>query len=343
VSELSLAGDVTVKPSTHVAHLVGEYPCDQNGRPLEKIRHGSNRQLLGENLVIDHSFSSKPLSGSYKDYYEKMTAYVAILSSPAQLIDPSATARAYNPVPADEPDSVFKYIDTASSRAGVGVATSKLELRRVAIVGVGGTGSYVLDLVAKTPVKEIHLFDGDRFFQHNAFRSPGAPSIDQLRLATTKAKYFAEQYSPMRNGVIPHEYNITASNVGELQGMDFVFACIHGGDTKRHIVEALEARDIPFVDTGIGVELVDTSLRGVVRVTTSSRQKRDHFRSRVSFAEAGNDEYERNIQIADLNSLNAALAVIKWKKLFGFYFDHQNEHQSTYAVSSNSLVDDDRV
>jgi hypothetical protein len=39
----------------------------------------------------------------------------------------------------------------------------KLELGKIAIIGLGGTGSYVLDLAAKTPVKEIHLFDGDKF------------------------------------------------------------------------------------------------------------------------------------------------------------------------------------
>ena len=93
----------------------------------------------------------------------------------------------------------------------------------------------------------------------------------------------------------------------------------------------------------MGVELVETSLRGVLRVTTSTPQKRDHFRGRVSFAEAANDDYERNIQIADLNAMNAALAVIKWKKLFAFYFDHLNEHHTTYAVTSNNLVDEDRT
>jgi len=79
----------------------------------------------------------------------------------------------------DEDESVFKYIDTASSRAGINVPTQKLELARIAIVGVGGTGSYVLDLVAKTPVKEIHLFDGDVFLSHNAFRAPSAASSDE--------------------------------------------------------------------------------------------------------------------------------------------------------------------
>jgi hypothetical protein len=196
-------------------------------------------------------------------------------------------------------------------------------------------------LVAKTAVKEIHLFDGDRFLQHNAFRAPGAPSIEELRSAGTKARYWAGRYAPMRNGIVPHEYHVDDSNVAELQQMDFVFITIDSGDAKRLIVENLEAFNIPFIDTGMGVELVETSLRGVLRVTTSTSHKRDHFRARVSFAETANDDYERNIQIADLNALNAALAVIKWKKLSGFYFDHLNEHHTTYAVTSNNLVDED--
>ena len=78
----------------------------------------------------------------------------------------------------EQPETPFNYIDTASSRAEIDVVTAKLaKLKRIAIVGLGGTGSYVLDLVAKTPVWEIHLYDGDAFLQHNAFRSPGAPTL----------------------------------------------------------------------------------------------------------------------------------------------------------------------
>ena len=80
----------------------------------------------------------------------------------------------------------FRYMDTASGRAGIGAISEQLATGPVAIVGLGGTGSYILDLVAKTPVREIHLFDGDRFGQHNAFRSPGAPHIDTLRQTPPK-------------------------------------------------------------------------------------------------------------------------------------------------------------
>ena len=102
-------------------------------------------------------------SGFYENYYDKVTQYVTLLSGYAQKIEPGATAKTFRPVAAAaEEETVFKYIDTASTRAEIGAVTAKLAtVKKVAIVGLGGTGSYVLDLVAKTPVGEIHLFDGD--------------------------------------------------------------------------------------------------------------------------------------------------------------------------------------
>lgn len=62
----------------------------------------------------------------------------------------------------------------------------------------------------------------------------------------------------------------------------------------------------------------------------------------MSFADNDSDNpYDKNIQVADLNALNAALAVIKWKKLCGFYQDLEKEHNTTYTTSSNLLTSDD--
>ncbi len=342
VSTLTLAGDVTATPDTHVVMFAGAYPCDKDGTELEKIRHES-RQQLAENLTIQHSFSSKPVGGGYKNYYEKMTTYVAIFLGPAQAIEPNATAQTFPVIPAPEDEGVFQYIDTASSRAGINMANKKLALAKVAIIGLGGTGSYVLDLVAKTPVKEIHLFDGDTLLSHNAFRSPGAASVEELQSQPKKVTYLKNMYSKMHRGVVAHSYYIDTSNMDELQGTDFVFVCIDAGDAKKWIVESLEKPGVPFIDVGMGVELVEDSLRGILRVTTSTTERRQHFRHRVSLADAGHHaDYDHNIQIADLNALNAALAVIKWKKLYGFYLDFEMEHNSTYTIDSNMLLSEDQ-
>ncbi|MGO9047784.1 MAG: hypothetical protein ACLQFW_13010 [Xanthobacteraceae bacterium] len=62
---------------------------------------------------------------------------------------------------------------------------------------------------------------------------------------------------------------------------------------------------------------------------------------RISFVGDDNDLYAQNIQIADLNALNAALAVVKWKKLCGFYADLRKEHFSTYTIDGNALTNED--
>jgi len=92
------------------------------------------------------------------------------------------------------------------------------------------------------------------------------------------------------------------------------------------------------------VQEVGGALLGILRVTTSTRERRDHVRAgRIPFTDgAVNNDYSRNIQIADLNALNAALAVIKWKKLFGFYLDLDREHHSTYTIDGNMLTNDHR-
>ena len=223
--------------------------------------------------------------------------------------------------------------------------TRKLALGKVAIVGLGGTGSYVLDLVAKTPVREIHLFDGDVFLQHNAFRSPGAPSIAELRDKPAKASFFKEEYSKMHRGIIDHPFFVDADNVVELQDMDFVFLCMDSGEAKQIIIEHLERFDRSFVDVGMGINMNGDSLGGILRVTTSTMKARNHVRTRVSLVDAGEvrNEYDSNIQVADLNALNAALAVMKWKKLFGFYRDFKHEHHCTFTIDGNLLLSEDRL
>jgi hypothetical protein len=274
-----------------------------------------------------------------------MTTYCSIISSHAQAIDPRATPMMFPVVPPDaDDDSVFNYVDTASSRAGIAAINAKLALGKVAIVGLGGTGSYVLDLLAKTPAKQIHIFDGDRFLQHNAFRAPGAPSAKELRGAPPKVCHFRDLYSRMRRNIFAHDAYIDRSNVDQLKEMDFVFLCLEGPG-KRLVVQKLEEFGVPFVDVGMGVYQVGDSLAGVLRVTTSTAGSHTPLvaRNRIPLSDnAEDDAYSQNIQIADLNALNAALAVIRWKKMFGFYLDLEDEHHSTYTLDGNTLTNEDR-
>jgi len=345
VSDLtSIAGDKTVGPiGQHVAHFIGEHPCNSDGSLITGIQNVSKNITLTNEITINHSFSNKPLSG-YKDYYEKMVTYITIISSQAKAIDNSVSEKPLTVINFDDKESVFNYLDTNSGKAKINVISSKLEGQKVAIIGLGGTGSYVLDMIAKTPVLEIHLFDGDIFLQHNAFRSPGAPSIEKLYEIFKKTDYFHQVYSKMRKNILSHNYYLTPSNISELSEMDFVFICIDKGDIKKLIVEHLIEKNITFIDVGMGVLKVDDFLIGHLRVTTCTANKRGHIKDRISFSEKGADnDYSTNIQIAELNALNAAFAVIKWKKLFNFYQDLSKEFNTTYSINDGILINEDNI
>lgn len=345
---LALRDDVTTQPGDHTIYFDGEYPCDENGRPIEGIRCDSNPITFGDGLSARHRFSAKPQpAGNYANFYDKVVTYAALLSGPAQSIDPAVRPNPGGFVGADEgDDSVFKYLDTASPKAEITAVTAKLELRKIVIIGLGGTGGYVFDLVAKTPVEEIHLYDGDIFEQHNAFRAPGAASGEDLTAEHKKVAYFEAIYSKMRRGIFAHPEYVDATNVDQLRDADFVFICIDDGPSKALILEKLEEFDRPFIDVGMGIFLQDGGLSGILRTTTSTPAMRDHVRSkkRISLSAGdGDNEYDKNIQVADLNALNAVMAVIKWKKLFGFYIDLDREHHSTYTIDGNEIDNDDRV
>jgi hypothetical protein len=344
---LDLAGETTTPPESHVIYFVGDLPCDENGSALPGVSANTN-VALGEDLAPNHQISRKPTTGpnpgKYADYYEKIKTYIAIICSPAQAIDHSVTPYTRPVVvPEEDDDSVFNYLDTAATKAGIVAANHKLEGPKIAIIGVGGTGSYVLDYIAKTPVAEIHLFDRDVFLNHNAFRCPGAPSLEDLSKKSMKVDYLADIYSRMRKRVIPHNCFIDDSTVEQLKEISFVFICIDKGTGKRLIVDRLHEWGIPFVDVGMGIQLgEDNTLGGIVAVTTSTATKQEHVPNRIAFSdgEAAN-EYSQNVHIAELNALNAALAVIKWKKLYGYFDDVTKEHYCAYTIRSNQLISED--
>jgi molybdopterin/thiamine biosynthesis adenylyltransferase len=336
--------EVVKKPNGHVAYWIGEHPCHASGAKIRSFENPSDPTDLGNGLKVNFTFSA---CADYRDYVHKMQAYLGWIVGEAQKIRPEVTAQTF-PVYAtdEEDDDVFHYIDTASSRVHVGADNEKLEPQRVAIIGVGGTGSYVLDLVAKTRVAEIRIFDGDSFDTHNAFRSPGAWSLSELGEKKRKARNFVDIYGKLRRkGLVGYDEPLTADNLELLEGIDFAFLCLDTGKAKRAIVDWLVAKGVAFIDVGMGIVRGPNGLQGIVRVLTSTPDKCDHLERRMSFGadDEAENEYATNIQIAELNALNAALAVIRWKRLCGFYRDAGGEHFSSYQISTNAMADEEIV
>jgi len=339
VCPLDLHGDATARPSTHVMWFT-EMPHTKDGREMTELIHERGPMQLVDRIIAAFSSSQKPHGRDYENFYDKVVAYARLVVADAQAIDPAAVPTTFRPVITDESDSVFKYLDTNSSRAGVTALAEKVALPKVGIIGVGGTGAYLLGLLAKTPIRELHLFDGDVFATHNAFRAPGAATMEELTAAPFKVDHHAGRYEALRRGVVPHPVFVTADTIDEVLTLDFVFLAMDANSDKKVIVDALLDKDIAFIDTGLGIRLDPGGLAGLVRVTTGLPEHRELIQDDqlISYGLGEDDEYETNIQVAELNALAAVLAVIAFKKHYGFYSDIGRELHTLYRIDSNEIL-----
>lgn len=338
VSSIAFEGDKAKYNGDHVIYFSGDQPCNADGTEITQIKHSDSNSILA-GINVKRSFSNKP-DENYKNYYEKFVNYINIISSRAIDKDNSVTARTFKKVVTEE-ESVFQYVDTNSSRAGIDNCNKKILNKKIAIIGLGGTGTYILDLVSKTNVKEIHLIDGDVFCQHNAFRSPGAASKEIFTKSLSKVSYFKEIYQNMHKNIIEHDIFINEENVNILKDMDFVFISIDSGIARNLIVDYLVSEKIPFIDTGIGLQNINDTINGLIRTTVFDKNNYDRISAYIDFDEDGDDVYNTNIQIAECNALNATIAVIEWKKYFNIYENANSKCQNVYSIEMGEIVHED--
>lgn len=337
-----VSGDRIISDTDHRIWFGGGAPCNEKGVPLTCVN--PEQRVITDDLTAQFMLSSKPGPDGYPSQYEKVTAYARIVSHPAQALDPTVTANPGAAWQEVEDDLPFKYRDSATSRAGLTRLTKVFLLERVSIVGLGGTGGYILDQIAKTPVADIKLFDRDYFDNHNAFRAPGAASLEELRHRPRKVEYFAGVYGRMHTGITPVANHITEENVHLLDDSTFVFLAMDDATMKPAIIAHLTDRGIPYIDVGMGVEEIDGRLSGLLRTTYKNPTSAGGDNARASSIPAPaqeRDDYSRNIQVADLNALNATLAVGRWKRHLGFYADGNEETVALYSIYLNNVTNED--
>ena len=95
----------------------------------------------------------------------------------------------------------------------------------------------------------------------------------------------------------------------------------------------------------MGIVRSQDSLSGLLRVTASTKEFQDRVITKMDFSDGGGaeDDYSTNIQIAELNAMNASLAVIMWKKQYGFYRDSSGAHSFSYSIAANEMVNEDNA
>lgn len=340
VSKLVFVNEHKVQPHDHQMFFCGEHPCEIDGSPIRNLGGGpTSVPTASDDLIVQRSFSNKPPNG-FADLFEKIESYMHIICGPAMsLYDTNPfTFRTVE----DNSKSVFKYRDTLTSRAEIGDLSSRFENEIVAIIGLGGTGSYLLDFLVKSPVKEIRGFDLDPFHVHNAFRSPGA--LDPEEFGKAKAEVYQKRYEKFRHGIHMHSSFVQADSLADLEGATFAFVCVDKGASRAGIIELLIELNIPFIDVGMGLQRINGNgpISGTLRSTYFSKESATKVAKKgiVPVTDLPDDVYQNNIQLSELNAFNAALAIIKYKQLMGFYADDVRHYHSLFTLDNSMLVGD---
>lgn len=125
----------------------------------------------------------------------------------------------------------------------------------------------------------------------------------------------------------------------ELAAFDYVFLCVDRSEVRQLVLHAIASTGVTVIDVGMGLNLShdQESIWGTCRVTASTPSTRDIALARIPKADRDEEIYASNIQVADFNCLNAALAVAKWKRMSGFYLDDHAEYETTFSVNLNQL------
>lgn len=321
VTKLVFIDQERVRQADHQIFFAGAVPHNLDGTAIPNLGGGPTGLALSDackDVVVQRSFSNKPcVTGSFMDFFEKIESYVGIISGPAMTLCRAnpLTFRTVEMVP----NSVFKMHDTLTSRAEIGDLSARFANDVIAVIGLGGTGAYLLDFLVKMPVREIRAFDLDQFFVHNAFRSPG--KLAENELGNTKAEVYRSRYENFRSGLTFEPRFIDVSCDEDMEGVTFAFVCVDKGSSRAGIFDLLTAKGIPFIDVGMGLNRKQGPINGMLRTTYYSAEHGKQVREKglAPLADEPDDIYRINIQISELNALNACLAVIKFKQMRGFY------------------------
>ena len=131
-----------------------------------------------------------------------------------------------------------------------------LAKQRVCIVGAGGIGSVVFELLIRLGVPEVIVIDSDTVEMSNLNRLAGS-TLKDAREAVPKVEMLARNASQINPNaeVKPVKASILDEQTQELlKGCDAVFGCTDN-QASRSVLNSFSAKNlIPYFDTGTGIQ-----------------------------------------------------------------------------------------
>lgn len=255
-------------------------------------------------------------------------------------------------------DTPFNIPNTFEARSGIGSVQDRIRDHRLAIIGLGGTGSYILDLIAKTPVIDIYLFDDDQVNWHNYMRAPGAPTRQEIEAHPTSAPYKVDYYhqkyislrkgirtNRVRAGLLPDLTEFLSNNP-----IDFAFVCIDqltNDESPRQdgVYTSLTEARVPFIDSGVSLTINDQDSTIGGSITTSVYAAGSiKWKDAIPNAKVlGERLGYRNVQLPEVNALAASLAVIEWRRFTKQFTSESSSFIHKFRLEQPRLVSGDAL
>ena len=286
-----------------------------DGNPIESYIGGDGK-----------TWSTISIRKGGQDSAEEDESAINLIHRYAKQIVGAVSAAGYSETASLTIQNPFKIPNTFEARAAIGPVQDRVRHQRIAIIGLGGTGSYVLDLVVKTPVIEIHLIDADDADWHNFMRAPGAPTAAEIESRHNgllkKVDYYHSKYASLREGICPHVVRVdspsTFREFFSAHPIDYAFVCIDqvADESPRQDVVycGLSEAAVPFIDSGVSITLDDGRVRGAVTTSAYAAGSMDWKHAIPNARIKGDVPGYRNVQLPEVNALAASLAVMEWRR-----------------------------
>ena len=309
-----------IKNARHAATLSGVSggrAYQANGEPVGNVlwTDGADRCVI----------SIMPDAGEYMNAWHALIVYATSVASPAGREEQEQVER------------IFEFEIEGEDSRDMRVWRDRARGQKIEVVGLGGVGLWILDLMSKTYVSEISIWDGDEIEGRNLLRSPGWAS--QEAIGKNKAEHFGGHYQRVRKGISIHpEYWQQDIHENVFDESSFVFIAVDKADVRTALCETLVQKKIPFIDVGMGIELEEGRVRGSCQVFYSGEVP-GRWRNAIPTAEgADGAKAYYDLQLADLGALNAALAVGVWRRHIGQYGEEEKDWLTRYSIEENDLL-----
>jgi molybdopterin/thiamine biosynthesis adenylyltransferase len=132
---------------------------------------------------------------------------------------------------------------------------------RVAIVGLGGTGSVVASQLAHLGVRDLLLIDPDKVEETNLNRLVGSTPADVGRTKVAVAARHIQAISPETKAEVIVGDVVDDAVAKKLLDVDFIFACTDSQASRAVLNQVAYQYLIPCIDMGVGIHVTDDAIR----------------------------------------------------------------------------------